>query len=440
MSPRPRFLRIAAFSLVAAIFGVPVGLALRGEGESRPTMPAEVAQVGVATVSGISLRVIGATFSGSGTDVRFSTDLTGMVTADAVAQVTALNSDFTGLLRPMDGLNARFWSRAGGDTTLRLTPSSPGEKSEVIVARMRITSVDGTETILEGPWTINLVQPADLASAIRVERMIADHVASDAGLSVTVLGASRTTAETVITVQLDPGTLRMPLDVLAPPTILVDGESVIGALVRKDSSGQRLDLVFPPTAFGSKIALDLQSWIQPAPGTPQFTDIDFGASLVRTGIKTAKDAGGAPEDFTFGPTETHVSAGGALTPITAAYFNTAHFKSGDVPTIGFRLRGNFIDESEFRVVLTDGTIVPSLVGGTNYHKDLAGVISEGESGVEFARGDIDRWRGTIRFFHGEPSSIVSGNWRIVPLQRSMSPLANSAPLSPALMTPAGSLW
>lgn len=167
--------------------------------------PLQTAQDASATDAGITIKLTGATFSGTGTWVQFVATVEDEARFPGVTTVTVPAEGLVGAgLTPIDaGDGMLVRPRGGGPVILRFAPVAPGASPAVHIRSVDLAFNDGRTLRVNGEWTLPLVVPGSLHEALRIERLVARNASSvaEGGISVRLLSAVRSSSETLVTVE-----------------------------------------------------------------------------------------------------------------------------------------------------------------------------------------------------------------------------------------------
>jgi hypothetical protein len=398
-------------SLVVAAMvtiGLAAALLLRDvtQGGSEPFRARQTPQDGQSSSADIELAVSGATFSAGSTQLELAVDAGGYASAKQIELkgVSAFVSSFVrGTIQPIGAPEGRLWlGRGGGEPVFHRFSEAPmGQPITVVLTEVVLRTASDEEVRVAGEWTLELAPPKDLRSALQKEDLHAAGAAADQGIALRVIGATRTTAETLVTVAVEHSNGEAGIDLLGEALLLVNGETFRGGIQETREEGSVLMFSFPPTPFGEEAQFVAGPWSLRRPGVSAFTDVDLTSVLA--GVKK-----GQVLDV---PGQVILSTDSPLISVKLAHLTYA---SAEVRTLQVTLRGNFQSAAESRFVaqLPNGEQVFAQHTNSSYRKDATGAVSYGTTEVDFPLGKVEDWQGVVRFFHGKTDEVIRGDWAI----------------------------
>ncbi len=276
--------RLLVMATVGAIgLSIFLGGSWLARSSSDPVLrPLQTAQDASATDAGITIKLTGATFSGTGTWVQFVATGEDEARFPGVTTVTVPAEGLVGAgLTPIDaGDGMLVRPRGGGPVILRFAPVAPGASPAVHIRSVDLAFNDGRTLRVNGEWTLPLVVPGSLHEALRIERLVARNTSSvaEGGISVRLLSAVRSSSETLVTVEV---VAEEPVVMLAEPVLVAGSDRLTGGVLRSMEDGRVLELGFPPTPFGTSPAVVLGPWTIASGPADVFTDINVPSVLSR---------------------------------------------------------------------------------------------------------------------------------------------------------------
>lgn len=401
----------SAIALLAAVSG-------GGEEPAGGVLPGlDVRQSAVAEDAGVTIAVRRAHFSGTATLVELEARLEGTETAARLAIEPTGISWSSGPLP--DGYG--WWSApAGSPGILRLTPVVPGQEASLEIRRITVFAAEGgTPEVRNGSWKLALDLPADLPKRVRTENLRGASV-TDGGVTVTLEGAVRSTSETLITVRV---TSAGPVSHVGEPTIVVDGKVLYGGLAAAREEGTLLTYTFPPTPFGSGVAVRFGPF--EAHGTAERASgsvtIDLGAVLRRANVTAPLSP---RETIPIPPTDVLRREGRDLTPRWAGFSwgmtendgpggpTRTHYKYLVLAFEGI-LEDPVGPRAEWTAVTAKGKPLPAGGRGTGYSKDATGTVCCPRTEITLTYDDFNDLLGPVTItYRGAAAPVIRGDWRL----------------------------
>jgi len=368
--------------------------------------PLQTAQDASATDAGITIKLIGATFSGTGTWVQFVATVEDDARFPGVTTVTVPAEGLVDAgLTPIDaGDGVLLQPRGGGPVILRFAPLVPGVSPLVRIRSVDLAFKDGGTLRVNGDWTLPLVVSGSLHEALRIERLVARNASSvaEGGISVRLLSAVRSSSETLVTVEV---VAEEPVVMLAEPVLVVGSDRLTGGVLRSMEDGGVLELGFPPTPFGTSPIVVLGPWTIASTPAEVFSDINVPAVLSR----------GVPDES--GKLLVEVAAGDIIgsapgqSPVRFVELGRITRVGSSTEAIAFHLAGNFEAAENVHAVLPGGTAAVTAGSISEYRKDQGGAVFAGTTAFWFPYRPAD-WEGTVRLYHGTGGRIIRGSWAL----------------------------
>ncbi|MCC6958794.1 MAG: hypothetical protein IT301_03015 [Dehalococcoidia bacterium] len=401
-----RKLQAGIAAAVIAILAVSIVVARPGgsrQGGSTP--PLTSAQDATAESGGVTLSVSSAAFSGTATFVNLTAKVADADPAKATRVSIPAEAFVAGNMAPAD-LSGRIMLIANAPAAAqRLRPVNATGPAKIVISFVDVDSGAGTRRIT-GNWALELKTPADLAKALRVEKLSGGAAAVAQGITVRPLSATRSTTETLVTVSLEgpAGVEQLALPALIGATAK-DGGPVFGARIA-GGEGEPQTFSFPPTDFGSPLRIQFSEFVAaPAAGNAatRWADIRLGALLERQGV-----TGKAGEKAAVDPADIVATSGGEPLLVTGV-----SFESPTVNLIAFNVTGLFPDFSGARLTLPNGSVLPPSGSGSQTGSAPTGDTGQGaRSFVTFTFNSFTDLLGTVRLTFSEPGSVISDRWQV----------------------------
>jgi hypothetical protein len=420
MKRAPIFLAALALGAAATIG---ISTAVTGGDPSPGRSGARVfEQNGSAAVSGVTLRLRSATFSGTETLLEVTASRDGVQLSAGEFRIPAGSVE-------VDSILARGGAMPAGSspdsTFLELPPITRPGNASVTIASMTVGRFGTSDwRQLVGPWVVPLVGPAssEFPALMRTEsfRSVTIEVAGTAIL----VNATRSSSRTIVEYTTPAGLVE-----LSPPRLASGGKSPVVPFQHGDVGTVRR-ASYPTSKFGTPIALEFGPYSQfEAVGNSVVVNLGDVLRRIGTGRMT-------PGEIALLPTDT-LSGNGAI-PTAFEVVNSVvqvggspidfgrRTPSGSVEVLRFRVAGTFerIDDptesSPYKGTpsILDAKEIPMrmLTMESHFTKDGAGSVREGETTMEFylEEGmDIS----TVTLVLGQAQRVVSGDWRatLIPL-------------------------
>lgn len=403
--------------VVGAVTSVGVAIA-RNVGTPGPS-PITTQQSATASDSGVTITVTGATFTGLRTLVELSADF-GELESALGTQVKELRVARTSFGPDSIGIQgADDWipvARRGTPSLIvALTPVNPASEPALVIRGIEVVTTDGRSEFVPGSWVMPLSLPADIEDRLRVEELSGRPTATVDGLKVTVVAATRTSAETFVTVRLE-GSFEDQIEHLGEPRLLLDGQALWGGIERVADGGQLLTLAFPPTPFGKPVVVSLGPWtLVGAEGAAQ-TRVDLTELSQTESIWGVHLASARIEGRRLSGEETAGAGEGRAVEVGVMFgtVGTSRSPDGTSQAITITVPGNFEFSGQPFATLPDGSTRKAHSSNSSYRKDMTGVITTGTTSITFLLdGDLDSWAGPVTILHGAPNTILRGPWELV---------------------------
>jgi hypothetical protein len=368
--------------------------------------PLDVEQDAVATDAGVKVRVTRAAFSGTATFVELVVDASGAELADGT--VLRISSAALEQSRPpLPPGVPELLLLPGHPTIVRLLPPTLGVQPVLRITSMLGVAPGQESVTLAGRWELPLTVPNDLAARVRVEHLSPASVA-DSGVEVSVVGAVRSTSETLVTIHVESDdSVAGPLEHLGQPVVLAAGKRLYGGIVAKDEDGRLWTIAFPPTEFGGELQVVLGPFLKRDTSQAGEIALDLAAVLDRNDFRGSdQDAADVlPGDI--------IAESGAGLEVRAVRVNGSISGYGADQALEFLIRGAYPDFGAFIVVGPDGSELRFGPNGYGYSKDSTGAISSPRTELSVLFDSIDELRGivTIRY-DGRIEETIDGSWML----------------------------
>lgn len=411
-----RFLVVGAAGAVVLTIGA-VAIALTGR-DGHPaggTLPElEVKQTGSATDQGITVSATRAHFSGTATFVELQVeaednDPSGPGGAvRAIIEPGGIRLDGAAVEFGLGGFSAPLASPG----VVRLPPVSFRGEGTLQIQSVTLLAADGMPPKpITGEWSISLDVPGDLASRLRVEHLGGQRVDAS-GVAVSVEGAVRSTSETLVTVRFDS---EQEVAQVGEPSMIVGGKTLYGGLISRREEGRLLTYSFPPTEFGGALQVSFGPLERAAERTTGSVEIDLAAVMARAGLSGA-DGQQAP----ITAADTVRREGVDLVPTLLTFTSVISSSGGKdsvLPAIRLTFDGAFPPEGEsaqsYFAVTRSGQALRSGGSGVGYSKDLTGAVCCPRTEMWFFYDSLDDLAKPVTVtYRGNPSNLISGDWRM----------------------------
>lgn len=364
-----RMRRVQIVGLVLAL-SVATGTAAASTGfltgEHQPAGARPVPQSAVASDSGVTVRALDATFSGTETMLRVSID------GSPIEGLSILSFDTGEANVVLSGFGSGPVRTSGLDVSqlvLQLPVVSLSDRAPTVLLRVLRGRSSSGETRVEGAWSLRLILPSDLGALLRVEDLGAKTVSAD-GI-VLRISVRRSTSRTVVSYGLPADSVE-----LAPPRMFDESTPQALGLEPLDAwaqtDGSRV-VTFPATNFDHAVRIDLG---------PFATGKESPAAITVA-------VGNPPARSEMQPNGPRISASTVkVLDGDSALVEAAEFGLGSDGTtwVGLTLRGNWPDapvstpsgrQLSWRLFDKAGHELVPAFSEQNYTKDGAGAVSYG---------------------------------------------------------------
>jgi hypothetical protein len=297
-------------------------------------------------------------------------------------------------------------------TVVRFHPLRPMQHPEIVVQSLTLVGDERTFAV-EGTWHLQLATPANLAESLQLEHL-AGGTSNQAGISISVVSAVRSTTETRVTVLIDSA---LPVDVLALPTLLDDGRLLTGGPVEESPDGSRITYRFPRTEFGSDVSLRFGSFVRDEEAEAGTVSIDLASAIVRDSVAPGRG------HWTDGPwievrqsEADQISGGLELVPFAAVLDARITPIQGRQHALRVAFHGRLDGgATDFIASGADGTQLPYGAKSHGYSRDVAGVLTSPHTEIWLGYDTMDQIDGTITvtFLGGSEARTIEGPWEIL---------------------------
>lgn len=390
-----------AIAVVAAL-AVTVAFSLaRNDRQGGSAPPLTSPQSATAESGGVTLTVSRAEFSGTATFVDLAASVAGADATRATRVTIPAAAFVAGNMAPADLAGNIMLIANGPAAVQRLRPVAATGPAKIVLSYVDVDDGQGGRRRVTGNWVLDLKPPADLANALRLEKLSPGQPATAQGVTVRPLSATRSSTETLVTVALDgpPGIEQLALPELAGASS--NGGPVYGARIA-GGPGEPVTFAFPPTTFGKPLQIEFTEFVSTPPagsGGARWVDLRLGDLLQRQGV-TGKSGEQAAVDAS------DVAGSSSGEPVTVTGIE---FYDG---IIRFNLAGYFPTDDGVTLTLADGTkLLPALIGSQTGTSPTGDIGQGAGSFVTFQFGKADL-RGTVRLTLAEPGSILRDSWRV----------------------------
>ncbi len=405
--PRKKTRVLAMAAAVAggfALAAIVVAQSSESGGGEKPVAPVE--QAAVAASSGVSIQVLAARFSASGTVVSLHVDASSasielgpleavVVKPEAFASELQAQSEGRILVDP-EGL---------GSADVRFTAlAASGASTEVVLRSLELRLRGGSTVRRDGDWRFTLKLPPNLSAALRAERLAPAGIVEAAGYRVRPLAAVRSASETIVTVEIA-GSDGRPARQLGEPLLMVGGRELEGALVSGAQGSGVATFAFPPTPFGSPIRIKFGPLLATQDSEISSAVVRLGEAIKRQSVTGDFGSGGSlgPQDLA------SVATGVTVTRFDFVKSDPAVRRS-DV--LALTVRGNYMSPSDLVLISKDGKSRTAEGFSTNYSRQPTGVIDQGQTTIFFQIGSFDEVNGDIQVILGSPDTMAHGVWEV----------------------------
>jgi hypothetical protein len=360
------------------------------------------AQSAVATSQGVTIRAKSAGFSGSATVVELEVDVsaaTALTFEPLVASIPQTGIQTNGTLAPLSDSRVSLRTSGRGVGYLRFTEVvRPGDALEVVVTAIDFYDAAGRSVRIAGEWRIPLDSPRNLTRALRTEELEAAGPATDGGITVTVLGALRSSSETLVTFSIEPaGALHV-----GQPILEAGGKPLRGEQVESREDGTVVTYSFPATPFGQTVRLSVGPFsIRQQGGSAQRVSFDLGGVISRNALAAfGQTAAVEPVDIVEG-------APGAITEV-----DLAGSAAGRVDVLGVTVKGNWDKAPETVLLLSNGEQLKVAGDSSWYRVDGTGTVTEGATRFQFPFDNLSSLAGAATLIVVPEDQLARGNWTI----------------------------
>lgn len=391
--------------LLAGATGV-VALYVRDEVKEPATLRDEYPylQSSFASGGGLDLHLTSVAFSGTSTLARVSIDASGLreegseiIVAAVIPREAVRGGDLSAVAPSVGGA---IGSDGKSAVSLRLAPVSDARTKSVVISAVTVYDRDGGARAVEGPWTLTVTPPEDVARLLPVESVTAAGPTTASGITLSVASAWRSATEVLLTVDITSAGRAVPLD--APILRGPEGD-VYGAEVDRSADGKRASYMFPPLRDGGATELVFSSFaLAAAEGSASTVAFDASRVIADSGL-----AGKSGERGIIGPGATRLVSG-SFAPIAMGFVDDGGL------SLVVELAGALEPEAERPPVLTlpAGNAVEATTWEIGFHRDAAGTIVGSTTTIRFPIGGLGDIKGTVAVAIGGSSQVVSGPWTI----------------------------
>ncbi len=405
MNGRRQRIKLAGGLAAVVVAGLVVGgvLAARSDQKSGGQGPVlDVPQDAVASDGGVTLRLIAAAFSSTGTFLHIYAEASEVDLGDGVTAVrAAIPADGWGAGLAGDGPAAVALS-GSGPALARLDPVVADGPTTISVTVLELLTSDERLVRLEGDWVLDLHLPENLGRALRSERLAGSPAAESGGVTMRATGGRRSTSETMVTVEVDPPGATP----LGEPRLIAGKKSFRGVLIDEQDDGRLLTYAFPPTPFGSEVRVEFEAFRLRPPGGTSETRFDLGQAMAGAGV-TGKHL----EVVRLFPGELHAVSGEAI-PVTSITFHSLPNASiGPITAIRIVLGTNYdVYTTQFTLITATGNEARLISRNDIYNRDLTGTVRPGHHELDFEVNKQDVSGVVALLLGGGPTDLVRGLW------------------------------
>ena len=390
-------------------FGAVVAAATIQDGDvDQPNLDLDVRQTAISESQSIRFSLHRAAFSGTGTFFEVTAEVVGPSYGESVARVevspNSIAPSSVGLAPGSPGIRLV----AGRPGVVRLAPISLADPPQLAFTQVQLYRADGTNETVTGTWALNVDMPDDIRGRLRTEHLAGPSVESS-GVRVSVEGAVRSVAETVVTVRFSSA---KDVSQLGEPALFDNGRRLSGGRISSQEQGTLVSYSFPPTEFGHGVRLSFGPFVTLGQPTNGSVRVDLGAVIARHSLS------GESGEFAPVLASDNLDSSGAALSVTRLSFSDLYNSSsrpGKNRTLSITLAGAFPGRPSevFSVTRSDGHPLEVVTGGVGFSKDAAGVVSEPrtDAGVLYANiSDLDE--PVTLTVVGRPQDVIRGEWQI----------------------------
>lgn len=348
---------------------------------------------------GIVLSVPAARFSATATYMRIDADISGWEEATGGKAVRGAI--------PADGMvaglaPAEAWVAltigSGAESLARFAPIENGVAPVIVVREVELLTVGGEISRVSGTWHLDLTPPANLAEALRSERLAGSVAITTNGITIRPTGGRRSTTETLVTVELQSSHVRP----FGQPRLITGDDSARGILTAEEDGGRLLTYAFPPSQFGLPARIEFDTFRTKASDGVSETSFDLQLAMARSAVK-----GEDREVVTLTEGDLIALQGGAPAPITRVTF----FDVQGGRAIEIELSANYDSRATtYALTTATGRIATLLSGNDLYRTDPTGTIRGGTHQLVFAIGEADVAGVLTLLIGSEPTTLIRGLW------------------------------
>lgn len=321
---------LACGATLLALLAVVVAQATRTSSD----VDIDVKEAAHATDQGVTLSVDGATFSGTATYLLMSVDASGVGQASEVTAVGIPADGLTmaGLHLPLGVGAAELWAAGLPSQPVRMTPMQPTAGAPtLLVTSINVTSANRGTTRINGNWPLTLKGPEDVNGALRTQDLRGSASPSPGGVSIELVSARRSRAETVVSLRATGSNAFQALD---QPELLSEGSVLAGRVASFQEDGKQVEVVFPATGFDTGVVVRWRPFAVAGEGARRSAQIDLGAAMLRQGLSATFGSRGAlgSEDV--------ISTSGSVEIRSFDFARTS--AQGDADLLGLSVVGNWL--------------------------------------------------------------------------------------------------
>lgn len=356
----------------------------------------EIPQTAVASSHGVTIRALGASFSGTETILRLKVAVTdpGAVSAALGQGVDSspLAPSGRGYSGPFPPAPLTATLNRAGEVVVVMPALAVGDNYTGTLA-LHFTSIQSltgsNDNTLDGDWPLSIVgpDPATIAEQLRIDQFSASTIRL--GTDQISISGLRSHSETRVSISLDSG-LRM----LSAPALISGGTRTAAASV--DLSGSVVTASFPSTPFGSDVQLELGTIATSSSGGPSPIIVRLSEVLSRAGNSTR-----------FPIVASDVISGDAQLVLKGEQGTY-----GQRRWVGFQVSGDWHPTSSSpKIVDGRGQELALAHVQVGYQKDASGTILEGTTNIAaFVDADSDLSRVTMLL--GDRSIVDHGVYKV----------------------------
>ena len=364
-------------------------------------------QVAHSFDNGVTIRALGATFSGTETVLNLTVENDGRPQEFRIPSGSFAGEGFG------PGTTGAVSLLGDGSAVVTLPPViKPGD----IVFRLSAIQLVGHDerTVIEGNWSLTLHGPDRASFATAMEMEVLEPASVEVRGETVILTGRRSTSRTVIEYSVPP-----QLRELVAPRIVVDG--VTYAAIGGEVGPAANVASFPATRMGASVRVELGPFAEEGSSEPEIT-VDLASIMQRAGRETGEFVL-VPEDILAGREDLVVSVAVVQRDEGELLGRSSDDRarpSGKVSVLEIELAGNWHPQrdpgspgdpftSTPTVFDANGFQLFRMSSQVSYSKDLAGNIGSGFTFVHFwiepqARMDV------FTLVLGNPSRVISGQW------------------------------